>query len=159
MLINFQNDEDNVVSGSTIQKDWVVTEYIWLRVRVLNNGHRIAKTCQVYLTSLYKVRADGIALSVRELQFYPLVVPSCMCKMVLASLHLAGQASQVVAARSFRVAALITHESEWPAEQRAASSSSCALEYSSAQQRCRLRPPSADQLRRADKCESHPSHR
>jgi hypothetical protein len=55
LRIDFRNDADNVVVGTTKQKDGTVTEYIWLRVRVRNVGQRIAKTCQVYLTSLYEV--------------------------------------------------------------------------------------------------------
>ncbi len=55
LRIDFRNDADNVVSGSIKHKDGTAIEYIWLRVRVRNVGQRIAKTCQVYLTSFYKV--------------------------------------------------------------------------------------------------------
>ena len=59
LRIDFRNDADNVVSGSIYHKDGTLIEYIWLRVRVRNVGQRIAKTCQVYLTSLYKVLPGG----------------------------------------------------------------------------------------------------
>jgi len=57
--IDYAGDRDNVVTTVNTGSEGQTTEDIWVRARVRNRGRLRAKRCQVFLTSLCEVRADG----------------------------------------------------------------------------------------------------
>jgi hypothetical protein len=59
LLIDFQGDENNTVEVRQTIKDSKTEEVIFVRARVQNEGHQRAKSCLVFLTALYELRADG----------------------------------------------------------------------------------------------------
>jgi hypothetical protein len=59
LKIDYQGAEENIVTVESTRGDGQTSTDIWIRARVQNTGGLRAKACQVFLTSLHKVRADG----------------------------------------------------------------------------------------------------
>jgi hypothetical protein len=59
LRIDFRNDENNVVTVEGTRGDGKVGADIFVRVRVQNGGRSRAKSCNVFVTSVHEVRADG----------------------------------------------------------------------------------------------------
>jgi len=66
LMIDYQDKENNIVTIENPSSAGQIRAEIdkWVRARVQNTGRRRAKECQVFLTSLHQVRADGSLVAV-----------------------------------------------------------------------------------------------
>jgi hypothetical protein len=59
LKIDYLGDDENIVTAEEPGANGQTIPYLWVRARVRNSGRLRAEKCQVFLTSLHEVRADG----------------------------------------------------------------------------------------------------
>lgn len=59
LKIDCLGEDENIVTSEDPGESGRTTENLWVRARVRNTGRMRAEKCQVFLTSLHELRADG----------------------------------------------------------------------------------------------------
>ncbi len=59
LKIDYLGADENIVTSEDPGDSGQIVENLWVRARVRNTGRLRAEKCQVFLTSLHEVRADG----------------------------------------------------------------------------------------------------